>query len=146
MSGYGTRRFALIALFIIPIGLFLCLNCAPRSKEKSERAIGEVLALREQAMEGKDIDLYMRCISEAYQDGNETYTSIRERMQRNFRAFERIDFSQFNRTVYPEGDSATVVQEYEIGFVFEGRRDYVKGKEKILFKRNPGGWKIVKGI
>ena len=38
----------------------------------------------------------MRCISEAYQDGNETYTSIRERMQRNFRAFERIDFSQFN--------------------------------------------------
>ena len=146
MQGHSTRRLALIALLIIPIGLFWGLNCAPRSKGESERAIGEVLALREQAMEGKDIDRYMTCISEAYQDGNETYSSLRERMQRNFAAFESIDFSQFNRTIYPEGDTATVVQEYEIGFVFEGKRDCVRGKEKILLKRNAEGWKIVKGI
>jgi len=146
MPGYGARRFTVITIVLVTVSLLLCLNCSRRSRGKSEQAIAEVLALREQAMEGKDIDRYMRCISEAYQDGNETYASIRERMQRNFMAFERIDLSQFNRTIYTDGDSATVVQEYKLGFVIEGKRDYVRGKERILLTRSPDGWKIVEGI
>jgi hypothetical protein len=146
MPGYGARRFTLILIGLITISILVCLNCSRRSIGESERAIGEVLALREQAMEGKDIDRYMRCISEAYKDGNETYASIREKMQRNFMAFERIDLAQFNRTVYPDGDNAVVVQEYELGFVIEGKRDYVRGKERILLMRGPDGWKIKEGI
>jgi len=146
MPGFRARRFTVITIVLVTVSLFLCLNCSPRSRGGAERAIAEVLALREQAMEGKDIERYMRCISEAYQDGNETHATIRERMQQNFMAFESIDFSQFNRTIYPEGDTATVVQEYELGFVIEGRRDYVRGKERILLTRGPDGWKIVEGI
>ena len=105
-----------------------------------------MLLLREQAMESKDIHRYMQCISEDYEDKTESYEIIKEKMQNNFDAFELIDLTQFNQSIYQEGDLVMLVQDFELSFVMAGKRDYVRGKERIFFKKKNGTWKIVKGL
>lgn len=117
-----------------------------RSKTEIEQEIKNVLFLREEAIKSKDIDLYMECISIDYKDKTNTYISVRERMQKNFLAFENIDFSQFDQTIYQEDDMAMVVQDYELAFTLGGKRNNVRGKEKIFLIRRGREWKIVKGL
>jgi len=104
------------------------------------------LLLRKKAMESEDIDCYMECISRDYQDKTNTYSLIREKMQKNFLIFENIDLSQFHQTIYQEEDVVMVVQDYELAFTIGGKRDYVRGKEKIFLERQEGEWKIIKGL
>jgi len=111
-----------------------------------EEEIKQVLLLREQAMENKDIHRYMQCISEDYKDKTQTYEIIKEKMQHNFDAFELIDLTQFNQSIYKEGDLVMLVQDFELSFVMAGKRDYVRGKERIFFEKKKGTWKIVKGL
>ena len=97
-------------------------------------------------METKDIDLYMSCISEDYQDDTVTYDLIQEKMEKNFSIFEKIDFSQSNQTIYQDDVSALVVQNFELSFTIGGEQDHATGKERIFLKRKEGEWKIVKGL
>jgi hypothetical protein len=117
-----------------------------QSKAEIEKEIMGLLFLREDAIKNKDIERYMGCISRNYSDKNDTYESIREKMQKNFLAFEKIDFSQFHQTIYQEDDLVMVVQDYELAFNIGGKRDLVRGKEKIFLERTGREWKIVKGL
>ena len=111
-----------------------------------EKEIKQVLLLREQAMENKDIHRYMLWISEDYEDKTETYAIIKEKMQKNFDAFEMIDLTQFNQSIYQDGDRAMLVQDFELSFIMAGKHDVVRGKERIFFEKKNGTWKIVKGL
>ena len=128
------------------MALFMGCRDTYQSKAEIEKQIRGLLFLREKAMENKDIECYMGCISRNYRDKNDTYESIREKMQKNFLAFEKIDFSQFRQTIYQEDDVIMVVQDYELAFNIGGKRDFVRGKEKIFFERTGREWKIVKGL
>lgn len=123
-----------------------CSRDTHQSKAEIEKEIRGLLFLREEAMENKDIERYMGCISRDYSDKNETYESIREKMEKNFLAFEKIDFSQLHQTIYQEDDVIMVVQDYELAFNIGGKRDFVRGKEKIFLERAGREWKIIKGL
>ena len=146
MSGDRARKLAIIYPFIFCICLFLGCNKAKRSQEETMREIKAVMSIREKAMQKKDINLYMGCISKEYRDNTETYEIIRQKMLQNFRVFEKIEFSHSNQTVYINRDLATVVQDYELGFTIAGDRDHARGKEKIFLKKEEGKWKILKGL
>ena len=124
-------------LFLISI-LFLGCNRTHPSNTEIEQEIKQILSLREEAMENKDINRYMQCISRDYRDKNETYARIQEKMEKNFDAFEMIDLSQTNQFFYQERGRVMVVQDYELSFIMAGKRDYVRGKEMIFFEKQKG--------
>jgi hypothetical protein len=97
-------------------------------------------------METKDIALYMSCISEDYKDNADTYDLIRDKMEKNFDIFEKIDFSQSNQTIYQDNTAAVVVQNFELSFTVRGEQDHASGKERIYLEKKVGEWKIVKGL
>lgn len=140
------RKLTIIYPIFFIVTLFPGCNRFPSSKNAMEKEIKQVLLLREQAVESKDINKYMRCISENYEDRTETYAMIKEKMQKNFDAFELIELTQFNQSFYQEGDRVMLVQDFELSFVMAGERDYVRGKERIFFEKKNGTWKIVKGL
>jgi len=142
------RSGIFIVIFSMSISLALVWGCnrIRSSKEETDADIRNVLSLRKQAMETKDIDLYMSCISEDYQDDTVTYDLIQEKMEKNFSIFEKIDFSQSNQTIYQDDVSALVVQNFELSFTIGGEQDHATGKERIFLKRKEGEWKIVKGL
>lgn len=146
MSGNRVGIYTIIYPFIITALFMGCRDPYKQSKPEIEREITTILSLREKAMKSKDIDLYMGCISRDYRDKNDTYSSIRERMQKNFLAFERIDFSHSHQAIYHEDGVVIVVQDYELAFNIGEKRDCVRGKEKILLEQTGGEWKIVKGL
>ncbi|MGA1842518.1 MAG: hypothetical protein ACMUIU_18040 [bacterium] len=145
MSGNRVRILTIIYPFLI-MAFFTGCGDTYQSKTEIEKEIRGLLSLREEAMENKDIELYMECISRSYSDKNDTYESIREKMKKNFLAFDRIDFSQYHQTVYFEDDLIMVVQDYELAFIIGGKRDFVRGREKIFLERTGREWKIVKGL
>jgi hypothetical protein len=145
MSGNRVRVLTIIYPFLI-MALFMGCRDPYQSKAEIEQEIRNLLFLREEAMESKDIELYMGCISRNYRDKNDTYASIREKMHKNFMAFEKIDLSQFHQIIYQEDDVIMVVQDYELAFNIGGKRDFVRGKERIFLERTRGEWKIVKGL
>jgi ketosteroid isomerase-like protein len=140
------RKLTIIYPLFFIVTLFPGCNRIRSSKKATKKEIKQILFLREQAMESKDLHRYMQCISEDYEDRTETYAMIKEKMQKNFEAFERIDLTQFNQSIYQEGNRVMLVQDFELSFVMAGKRDYVRGKERIFFEKKDGTWKIVKGL
>lgn len=128
------------------VAFFAGCASTDRSSAEAEKAINQVMSIREKAIREKDIDLYMTCISKDYKDREDSFDVVRERMQKNFEVFEMIDFLTSKRTVYLEGQKAMLVEDYEIVFFAGAKRDRARGKEQIFLRKEDGGWKIVKGL
>ena len=143
MPGDRSRIFIVVLSLSIPI---ILLGGCHRTRSSDKEDVRHILALRERAMETKDITLYMSCISEDYHDNANTYDVIRDKMEKNFDLFDKIDFSQSNQTIYQDNSAAVVVQDFELSFTVWGAPDHAIGKERIHLEKKAGKWKIVKGL
>ncbi len=122
--------------------LFFLLACATSEEEN----ILEVLKRREEAFQKKDLALYLSCISQNYQDRDEDFARLKERLEGYFKTFDKIDYHSWDRTVEIEGENAVGVQQFNLEVEKGEKRQQFSGKEAIFLRKEGRQWKIIKGL
>ncbi len=123
------------------------LSCCGTSREMSEKKrIIELLNRRQQGLEDSDPQLYLTTISKNYNDGIDTYATIKTKTEKFKRSYFRIKIE--NRTIYIGKNQATVLEEYHLsGQLPSGKKlDILRQGVLRLEYDKINGWKIVNGI
>ena len=129
------------------LGCFsLVLICLFACQKADSEGIREVLQQREEALQKKDLALYLSCISRSYKEKNEDYEQLRNRIEGYFKTFDRIDYSSWDRSIQVDGESATVTQQFRLEVEKEGKRHQYAGKELLLLDKEGSHWKIMRGL
>jgi hypothetical protein len=126
--------------FLLPI-LFL-LACQVSEEEK----IYQILNRRQEALQRRDLSLYLSCISKAYQDKEEDFNRLQKRIEGYFKTFDRISYSSWDRSVQIDGETATVIQQFYLEVEKGEKKNRYSGKEALFLKKEGKGWKITKGL
>jgi ketosteroid isomerase-like protein len=126
--------------FLLPI-LFL-QACQVSQEEK----IYQILNRREEALQKRDLSLYLSCISKAYQDKEEDYYQLKKRIEGYFKTFDRITYSSWDRSVQIDGETATVIQQFHLEVEKGEKKNRYSGQEALFLKKEGREWKIIKGL
>jgi ketosteroid isomerase-like protein len=126
--------------FLLPI-LFL-LACQVSEEEK----IYQLLNRRQEALQKRDLSLYLSCISNAYQDKEEDFSRLQKRIEGYFRTFDRISYSSWDRSIQIDGETAIVLQPFHLEAEKGGKGNRYSGKEVLFLKKEGKEWKIIKGL
>jgi hypothetical protein len=131
------RHFLSLLLSIV----FL-LSCQVSEQEK----IYQTLNRRQEALEKRELSLYLSCISKAYQDKEGDFDRLEKRIEGYFKTFDRITYSSSGRSVHIEGETATVVQQFHLEVEKGEKKNSYAGKEGLFLKKEGKDWKIIKGL
>ena len=126
--------------FLLPL-LFL-LACQVSQEEK----IYHILNRRQEAIQKRDLSLYLSCISKAYRDKEEDFNGLKKRIEGYFKTFDRITYSNWDRSVQIDGETATVIQQFYLEVEKGEKKNRYSGKEGISLKKEGMDWKIIKGL
>jgi ketosteroid isomerase-like protein len=126
--------------FLLPI-LFL-LACQVSEEEK----IYQLLNRRQEALQKRDLSLYLSCISNAYQDKEEDFSLLQKRIEGYFKTFDRISYSSWDRSIQIDGENAIVLQSFHLETKKRGKENRYSGKEVLFLKKEGKEWKIIKGL
>ncbi|MCJ7782871.1 MAG: nuclear transport factor 2 family protein [Desulfobacterales bacterium] len=126
--------------FLLPV-LFL-LTCQISEEEK----IYQTLSRRQEALQKRDLSLYLSCISNAYQDKEEDVVRLQKRIEGYFKTFDRITYSSWDRSVQIDGETSTVIQHFYLEVEKGEKKNHYSGKEVLFFKKEGKEWKIMKGL
>lgn len=132
-------RKALVSALLTLLFLSAC-------QTSEEEKIYQILRQREEAFRKKDLSLYLSCISSGYQDKDEDFGRLKDRMEGYFKTFGRIEYNSWDRTVEITGEGAGVVQQFQLEVERGGARKRYSGKEFLFLKKERGKWKITKGL
>ncbi|OGP67877.1 MAG: hypothetical protein A2169_07785 [Deltaproteobacteria bacterium RBG_13_47_9] len=132
------RRSAFFFLFAV----FFLLACQVSEEEK----IDQLLSRREEALKQKNLSLYLSCISKTYQDKDEDFIRLQCRIEGYFKAFDRIEYSSWDRSIDIEGETATVIHQFNLEVEKGEKKNRYSGKEALFFKKEGKEWKIIKGL
>ena len=113
------RRPFLSFLFFIFLLLLAC-------QISEEERIYQTLDRRQEALQKKDLSLYLSCISRAYQDKEEDFDRLQKRIEGYFKTFNRISYSNWDRSVQIDGEMATAIQQFQL--------EIEKGEKKIAIR------------
>src|SRR5512139_337378 len=123
-------------LFSFLLLVLLFQACASSDQEKIER----LLVQREEAFQKKNLALYLSCISKDYQDKEEDFEKLKNRVSGYFETFDRMDYSAWDRSIQVEGRSATAIQQYRIEVERKGRKSQHVGAEILHLRKEGGEW------
>jgi len=126
--------------FLLPI-VFL-LACQVSEEEK----IYQILNRRQEALQKRDLSLYLSCISRAYQDKEEDFNRLEKRIDGYFKTFDRIAYSSWDRSVEIDGEKATAIQQFYLETEKGEKKNSYSGKEALFLKKEGKEWKIIKGL
>jgi ketosteroid isomerase-like protein len=129
------------SLFFLASVLFL-LACQVSEEEK----IYQILNRRQEALQKKDLSLHLSCISTAYQDKEEDFNRVQERIEGYFKTFDRISYSSWDRFLQVDGEAVIVNQPFYLEVEKGEKKNCYSGKEVLVLKKEGGGWKIIKGL
>ena len=128
--------FLLLTIFVLSCG-------SPQNEE-----IESQLSIREEAIETKNVDLYMTLISPDYTV--ETHTkvigaeAIKKKFLSNVALFDKLEITNANRSIYERDDVTEVVQLTVVDALVDDTKNRFKVNEKIQFSKIDGKWLIVK--
>ncbi len=125
--------------------VLLSLACVPGATP-AEKAV-ETLAVREKALNARDLDLYMTTIAPGYGGSATGPAAIRARASRLFEGIDAIRYSTDERSVYEEPDGRVrVIQRFVMELEREGVRRNLAGREEIFLTPLDGRMLIVDGL
>ncbi len=133
------RRPFLSFLFFI---FLLLLACQISEEEK----IYQTLDRRQEALQKKDLSLYLSCISRTYQDKEEDFDRLQKRIEGYFKTFNRISYTNWDRSVQIDGEMATAIQQFQLEVEKGEKKNRYWGKEALLLKKEGKQWRIIKGL
>jgi hypothetical protein len=126
--------------FLLPV--LLLLSCQISEEEK----IYQTLSRRQEALQKRDLSLYLSCISNAYQDKEEDVDRLQKRIEGYFKTFDRITYSSWDRSVQIDGETSTVIQQFYLEVEKGEKKNHYSGKEVLFLKKEGKEWKIIKGL
>ncbi len=126
--------------FLLPV-LFL-LACQISEEEK----INQILNRRQEALQSRDISLYLSCISMGYEDKGEDFPRLQKRIEGYFKTFDRISYSTWDRSIQIDGETSTVIQQFYLEAEKGEKKNHYSGKEVLFFKKDGKEWRIIKGL
>jgi hypothetical protein len=126
--------------FLLPV-LFL-LACQISEEEK----INQILNRRQEALQKRDLSLYLSCISRAYQDKEEDFYRLQKRIEGYFKTFNRITYSSWDRSVQIDGETSTVTQQFYLEVEKGEKKNHYSGREVLFLKKEGKAWKIIRGL
>ena len=124
--------------------LFLLFILACHASE--EDRVRQTLNRRGEALQKKDLSLYLSCISKDYQDKDGDFFELQKRITFYFNTFNRIAYNSWNRSIQIEGETATVTQQFQIEIEKGEARRHYSGTESFLLRREGESWKIFRGF
>ena len=116
--------------------------CTSSEKEKIQR----LLVQREEAFQKKNLALYLSCISKDYQDKDEVFEKLKNRISGYFETFDRIDYSAWDRSIQIDRKNATAIQQYRIEVEKKAKKSQFVGREILHLHKEGGEWKIISGL
>jgi len=132
---------------LLCISLILTLFAVSCGSDE-QRAIDEVLSVRQKAYETKDVDLYMTLIAPDYKQEKKGKTigpaEVKKNFEVNVKLFDTVRLTSTDRTIYTEGDKAEVFQKTLVDATDDEGRSRMRIKEKLTLARENGKWVIVK--
>jgi ketosteroid isomerase-like protein len=131
------KRFFSFLLLVL-----LLQACTSAEKGKIER----LLAQRAEAFQEKNLALYLSCISKDYQDKEENFEKLKNRVSGYFETFDRIDYGAWDQSIEIESNNATAIQQFRIEVEKKGNKNQYAGKEVIHLRKEGGEWKIISGL
>jgi len=129
------------SLFFL-LSVFFLLACQVSEEEK----IYQILNRRQEALQKKDLSLYLSCISKAYQDKEEDFNRLQKRIEGYFKTFDRISYSCWDRSLQVDGETAIVIQPFYLEVEKGEKKNRYSGKEVLVLKKEGGKWRIIKGL
>jgi len=133
------RRPFLSFLFLIFLLLLAC-------QDSEEEKIYQTLNRRQEALQKRDLDLYLSCISRSYQDKEEDFDRLQKRIEGYFKTFSRISYSSWDRSVQIDGEMATAIQQFQLEVEKGEKKNRYPGKEVLFLKKEGKEWRIIKGL
>lgn len=130
------------SLLCVLLPIFFLLACQVSEEEK----IYQVLNRRQEALQKRDLSLYLSCISKAYQDKEEDFSGLQRRIERYFETFDRISYSCWDRSIQVDGETAAVIQSFYLEVEKGENKNHYSGKEILFLKKEGRDWKIIKGL
>jgi hypothetical protein len=132
----------LSCLFIL--SLVFVVSCGnPENKE-----IEKVLSDREEALETKNVDLYMSLISPSYNQEKNNKAIGLEELRKNFLSnvtlFDDLELTYANRSIYERDDNTEVVQLTVVDASVNDTKSRFKVNERIQLAKIGGKWLIIK--
>ena len=128
--------FLLLPIFVLSCG-------SPQNEE-----IESQLSIREEAIETKNVDLYMTLISPDYnvEINNKVIgaEAIKKKFLSNVALFDELEITNANRSIYEKDDVTEVVQLIVVDALVDDTKNRFKVNEKIQFSKIDGKWLIVK--
>ncbi len=129
--------------------LFICLIVLVGSCGNSDRKeIESVLSQRQRALETKNLELYLECISPGYRvDKNGEVIDIdklKKQFETNVSLFDDIQISSKDQSIYIEGNRANVAQRTDVKLRIDKDKGAFRLSENLVFEKIDGKWRIIK--
>lgn len=129
--------------------LLICLIVLVDSCGNSDRKeIESVLSQRQRALETKNLELYLECISPGYRvDKNGEVIDIdklKKQFETNVSLFDDIQISSKDQSIYIDGDRANVAQRTDVKLRIDKDKGAFRLSENLVFEKIDGKWRIIK--
>lgn len=131
------RRFLSFLLLI-----FFLLACQGSEEEK----IYQTLNRRQEALQKRDLSLYLSCISRSYQDKDEDFNRLEKRIGGYFNTFDQITYSSWDRSIQIDGETATAIQQFHLEVEKGEKKNSYSGEEALFLKKEGREWRITRGL
>lgn len=132
-------------LAVVILCLLLSVTACTQAQPEREHIL-RVMRLRAQALNARDLALYLSLISPAYNDGGKTFAGLRDGLEAGFKTYDTVSYRAEEQKVEIRGQRAEVTGGYCMKVVIRGHEMALEGRERITLAREPGGWKIVGGL
>jgi ketosteroid isomerase-like protein len=135
----------MIRISVLIIFLAVLLDSCGNSDRKE---IESVLSQRQRALETKNLELYIECISPGYRvdkDGEVIdIEKLKKQFETNVSLFDDIQISSKDQSVYIEGNTANVAQRTDVRLRIEKDKGAFRLSESLVFEKIDGKWRIIK--
>jgi hypothetical protein len=133
-----------LSAFMLCAAVALLTACGPSQAEKEQ--ILRVMQVRAQAMNARNINLYMTVISPAYSDRGKDRTRLQEGLEAGFKVYDSLNYQADAQKITIKGRQAEMTGTYRMKVVIRGREMVLDGKEHLLLSKEADGWKVIAGL
>ena len=126
------------------VALLLASGCSRSDQNRQE--ILKTLETRTNALNLRDMPMYLSVVSRNYNDKHKNYFQLKESLENNFRDYEQLSYEPGKPSITVEGSSAESVNSYRMKIKVRKKELTLNGTEHLRLAKEPEGWKIIAGI
>lgn len=133
-----------LAAFMLCAAVALMTACGPPQAEMEQ--IQRVMQVRAQALNTRNINLYLTVISPVYSDKGKDRAQLQDGLEAGFKIYDSVVYQADEQKVKIKGKQAEVTGSYRMKVVIRGKEMVLDGKEHLLLSKESDGWKIIAGL